>query len=135
MQDRPTKRELLDAVARFLADEIVPAMSGRRQFLARVSIHALELVSRELDGEERRFAREWRGLDAILGPEPAPEGRAALQAAIRRRTDALCARIRAGDLDRPGGARRALLEHLRESVREKLEVSDPRLLERESEGV
>src|SRR5262245_3845338 len=130
MQDRPTSGELLDAVRRFLEEEVIPQTSGRRQFLARVSVHALGLVGRELECEDRHAAREWRGLDDLLGPVSMPASRQEVRAALDRRNRELCERIRRGDLDEGGGSRRRLLDHLWQTVREKLEVSDPRLLAR-----
>ncbi|MEW6270280.1 MAG: DUF6285 domain-containing protein [Thermodesulfobacteriota bacterium] len=124
MQDRPTIDELLEAVRRFLADEVVPATDGRRQFLARVAANALDLVRRELATEAAHAEREWRGLDALLGPEPMPRERAELAAAVRRRNQALCKRIRAGAYDAGSSERAALLAHVRATVHDKLEVTN-----------
>src|SRR5262245_27089996 len=130
MQDRPTRAELLDAVRRYLEEEVIPETTGRRQFLARVSVHALGLVTRELECEDRHAAREWRDLDGLLGPAQMPASRSEVRAALDRRNEELCGRIRRGELDDDGPSRDRLLHHLRETVREKLEVSDPRLLAR-----
>jgi hypothetical protein len=129
MQDRPTIDELLRAVQQFLADEIVPATDGRRQFLARVAANALGLARRELASEGRHAESEWKGLDALLGEEPVPRDRAELAAAVARRNEALCARIRAGAFDADGPERGALLAHVRATVRDKLEVTNQAYLE------
>lgn len=129
MQDRPTVYELLRSVERFLRDEVVPATEGRRQFLARVAANAVGLVERELASEAAHAEREWSGLDALLGPAPMPREREALASAVRGRNEALCARIRAGELDVDGAARRALLAHVRCTVRDKLEVTNRAYLE------
>jgi len=129
MQDRPTVYELLRSVQRFLSDEIVPATEGRRQFLARVAANAIGLVERELEGEDAHARREWAGLDALLAPVAMPGERSALASAVRARNDALCARIRAGDYDDPSPARAALLEHVRQTVHDKLEVTNRAYLE------
>ena len=131
MQDRPTSAELLAAVRRFLEEDVIPHTSGRRQFLARVSVHALGLLDRELRNEERHLAREWSGLDEVLSPAAMPAAREAARAALEARNRELCERIRRGDHDADGPARRRLLAHLRQTVREKLEVSDPGLLSRD----
>ena len=55
MQDRPTVHELLDALGRFLDEEIVPATDGRRQFLARVAANVARMVDRELAAEETQL--------------------------------------------------------------------------------
>lgn len=129
MQDRPTIYELLRSVERFLRDDVVPATEGRRQFLARVAANAIGLVERELQGEAEHAAREWTGLDALLGPEPMPGDRDGLAAAVRTRNEALCARIRAGELDLASAARAQLLEHVRAVLRDKLLVTNRAYLE------
>ncbi|HEY8516933.1 MAG TPA: DUF6285 domain-containing protein [Candidatus Binatia bacterium] len=129
MQDRPTIDELLSAVRRFLADEVVPATEGRLQFLARVAANAVDLVRRELASETAHAEREWRGLDGLLGAEPMPRGRDELAAAVRRRNEALCEKIRAGAYDADGPERTALLAHLRTVVHDKLEVTNRAYLE------
>jgi hypothetical protein len=129
MQDRPTIYELLGSIERFLRDEIVPATEGRRQFLARVAANAIGLVERELKGESEHAAREWTGLDGLLGAEPMPGDRDALAAAVRARNDALCARIRGGAFDAASAARTELLGHVRTTVRDKLLVTNRAYLE------
>jgi len=129
MQDRPTVYELLRSVERFLRDEVVPATEGRRQFLARVAANAVGLVERELASESVHAEREWAGLDALLGATPMPRERDALAAAVRSRNDGLCARIRSGDFDADAPERSALLEHVRRTVRDKLEVTNRAYLE------
>lgn len=129
MQDRPTIHELLRSVERFLRDDVVPATEGRRQFLARVAANAIGLVERELQGEAEHAAREWSGLDGLLGAEPMPAGRDALAAAVRARNDALCARIRAGAYDAASPDRTRLLAHVRATVRDKLLVTNRAYLE------
>lgn len=124
MQDRPTRHELLDALQRFLDEEIVPHAEGRRQFLARVAANLLRTIDRELALEEEQLEREWLGLDGLLGAEPRPSGPAATREALRRRNEALCARIRAGEAD-AGPARERYLAHVRAVVRDKLRVTNP----------
>src|SRR6266540_2615967 len=122
MQDRPTYDELLAAVEAFLDAEIVPNLEGARGFHTRVAANALRTVRREL-------AAEWAGLDVLLGRVEAPGGRAALRDAIRGRNAELCARTRRGGAD-SGPFAEQVREHVRRTVRDKLSVSDPGLLER-----
>jgi len=128
MQDRPTVDELLEAVRGFLETDIVPATDGRRQFLARVAANTLAIVQRELRAEEEHLTREWEGLQALLGPEETPAGREALRAAVRRRTEALCARIRAGEADH-GPWAEAVFAHAHATVHDKLSVTNPGYLD------
>lgn len=129
MQDRPTYDELLAAVEAFLDAEIVPNLEGARGFHARVAANALRTVRRELAAEDKHLAAEWAGLDVLLGRVEAPGGRAALRDAIRGRNAELCARTRRGGAD-SGPFAEQVREHVRRTVRDKLSVSDPGLLER-----
>jgi len=128
MQDRPTHDELLAAVEHFLDAEIVPNVPGSRGFHARVAANAIRIVRRELSSEEELLAAEWSGLDAVLGPAERPAGREQLRTALHERNEALCALIRGGDSD--DEAARQVFDHVRRTVRDKLTVSDPPLLER-----
>ncbi|HEY5624893.1 MAG TPA: DUF6285 domain-containing protein [Dehalococcoidia bacterium] len=129
MQDRPTYDELLAAVEHFLDAEIVPNVPGSRGFHARVAANAIRIVRRELAGEEEQLAGEWSGLDAILGAAERPAGRAELRSALSERNEALCALIRDGGADDDETARQ-VFEHVQRTVRDKIAVSDPALLER-----
>jgi hypothetical protein len=130
MQDKPSAEQLLDGVRRFLEEEIVPTTTGRRQFLARVSVNVMRIVERELASEDRHTQREWVGLDRILGESGTlPSARTERGAAIRTRVEDLCERIRAGEFDEGCPAREPLLAHLRATVRDKIEVTNAAYLE------
>ncbi len=129
MQDRPTAREILDAVTQFLSDEVVPHLTDSRQFYCRVAANALRSVIRELAGEESQLTAEWQRLNSLLPQEVQPVTRVALKQAIQQRTEELCRRIRNGDAD-AGPYRAQVLAHVRESVREKLLVNNPSWIQR-----
>lgn len=119
MQDRPTHDELLAAVERFLRDDVMPNIAGARAFHARVAANTIGIVRRELEMEDGQLAREWAGLNTLLGPAALPATRAALRDAIARRNAELCDRIRAGD------ASDAVVAHVTQTVRDKLLVTNP----------
>lgn len=127
MQDRPTYTELLDAVRRFLENDVVPALDGTKQFHARVAANVLSIVGREHELEARHIAAEWQRLDSLLGEELLPTELAKAKAALAERTERLSARIRSGDADN-GPFRRAVLDHARRTVLEKLAIDNPKLL-------
>lgn len=129
MQDRPTMHELLEAVTQFLDDEVVPNLTGSRQFYSRVAANVLRTVLRELDAEETQLTAEWERLNGLLPQETRPPTQVELKRAIRRRTEELCLRIRKGDAD-VGLYREQVFVHVRESVREKLLVSNPGWIQR-----
>ncbi len=119
MQDRPTHDELLAAVERFLREEVMPNITGARSFHARVAANAIGIVRRELAHEDEQLAREWQGLDALLGAVERPGSRAALRDALAARNAELCDRIRAGD------SSDAVVAHVTQTVRDKLLVTNP----------
>jgi hypothetical protein len=133
MQDRPTAAQLLDAVRGFLEADIIPALQGRKQFHARVAANVLAIVERELALERKHLEAEWGRLDALLGPAEMPERIDALHVALLARTEVLCEQIRSGDADTPE-RHRAVLDHVRETVREKLAIAKPELLATGSDG-
>ena len=128
MQDRPSVRELLDAVRAFLEEDVVPALEGPRQFHARVAANVLAIVGRELAGEEASLLAEWQRLARLTGGASEPPPRLeALRAAVRDGTAALAERIRRGDAD-AGPFRDAVRAHVRATVEDKLRVANPRFV-------
>ena len=69
MQDEPTPEELIKAVADFLRNDIAPVISGHNAFKLRVSINALDLVTRQLAREQGSDAAELTRLSRLLGKE------------------------------------------------------------------
>jgi aminoglycoside phosphotransferase (APT) family kinase protein len=112
LHDRPTTRELLDAARGALGDDVLPHLSGRAAFQARVTLRALGIVERQLAlgaAHERLHSTTLAELGA--------------------RDDAeLAESIRSGRL---AGHEQQLHEALREIVRAKLEVANPRYLTQE----
>jgi Domain of unknown function (DUF6285) len=112
MQDEPTPTELIKAVADFLRDEIAPGISGHNAFKLRVSINALDLVTRQLalvlDSDTAETAR----LTQLLG----------VQGTLGELNRALAERIAEGeaDLQTPG-----LADHLWQTTLDKLAVDQP----------
>lgn len=127
MQDRPGVDELLEAVAGFLQDDVMPNTSGRLSFHARVAGNVIQMLRRELALEEVHLAREWEGLDAVVGPQPRPASLVETRTALIGRNEDLAQRIRGGEADEPA-FRKKLLAHLRTMMHDKLEVSNPGLL-------
>lgn len=94
-----------------------------------MAANAIRTVRRELAAEDEQLAEEWAGLDALLGSAERPSGRAALREALADWNEELCERIRRGEAD-DGEWGERVREHVRRTVRDKLRVSDPGLLER-----
>jgi len=126
MQDRPTVDELLEAVAGFLHEDVMVHTDGRLSFYARVAGNVVQMLRRELSTAERHNAAEWERLDRLLGVQPMPSSLAAVGGMIGERNRDLAERIGAGEAD-CGEWRGEVLAHLRKTIHEKLEVSNPAL--------
>jgi hypothetical protein len=112
MQDEPTPEELIKAVADFLRNDIAPMISGHNAFKLRVSINALDLVTRQLALESRSDAAEVSRLSQLLGK----------QGSLGELNRVLADRIAKNevDLQTPG-----LADHLWQTTMDKLAVDQP----------
>ncbi|QWG20033.1 hypothetical protein KMZ68_09515 [Bradyrhizobium sediminis] len=112
MQDEPTPEELVKAVADFLRNDISPLISGHNAFKLRVSINALDLVTRQLELEAGSDTAELARLSQLLGQ----------QGLLGELNRMLADRIASGeaDLQTPG-----LAEHLWQTTMDKLAVDQP----------
>jgi hypothetical protein len=112
MQDEPTPTELIKAVADFLRNEIAPEISGHHAFKLRVSINALDLVTRQLALAQASDGAEAPRLSELLN----------MQGSLGELNRALAERIAGGevDLQTPG-----LAEHLWQTTMDKLAVDQP----------
>ncbi len=108
LHGRPTAAELLDAVIGYLRDDFMPRAEGPDRHQARIAVHALEMVAREMD----------------LGPGQARRHEERL-AALGFDSDAELARaIRSGELSDTPELRRALTD----DTADRLRVANPRWL-------
>jgi Domain of unknown function (DUF6285) len=112
MQDEPTPEELIKAVADFLRSDIAPLVSGHSAFKLRVSINALDLVTRQLALQQAGDAAEAARLTKLLG----------MQGTLGELNRALAERIAKGEagLQTPG-----LAGHLWQTTMDKLAVDQP----------
>ena len=112
MQDEPTPVELVKAVADFLRNDIAPVISGHNAFKLRVSINALDLVTRQLNLQQGGEAAELARLSQLL----------AMQGSLGDLNRALADRIAKGEVDlrTPG-----LADHLWQTTMDKLAVDQP----------
>jgi hypothetical protein len=112
MQDEPTPEELIKAVADFLRAEIAPQIWGHLAFKLRVSINALDLVTRQFALQKDGDAAEAARLTELLGQ----------QGTLGELNRVLAERIANGeaDLQTPG-----LADHLWQTTLAKLAVDQP----------
>jgi hypothetical protein len=108
--DRPSARELIEAVREYLERDVMTTTEGRVRFHARVAINVLAMVDRELAEGPAMVAEHRRRLDELGFADDAELARA----------------IRAGEVDdRWEDVFRAVFE----SVVEKVRVANPDYLE------
>ena len=108
--DRPTATELLESVREWIERDLAPNLEGRLAFHARVAQNILDMVSREIDTADAASVAQdvaWRSLGVGSNEE-------------------LSTRINAGDFD---DSLPFLIGTLREVVRHKVQVANPRHLE------
>jgi Domain of unknown function (DUF6285) len=123
MQDEPTPEELIKAVADFLRNDIAPQITGHQAFKLRVSINALDLVTRQLELEQGSNAAEAARLSQILGS----------QGSLAELNRTLAERIAKGEIDLQTPE---VAEHLWQTTMDKLAVDQPNYAayKRELEG-
>jgi len=117
--NRPSKEEILKAVADYLKDGLAPSLKGRQRFQALIAASLLEIVLREVTLDPRAFF-DPAELGRLLGPEEA-----ARAGSLEEKEALLCDRIRAGEFD-GGPARRQLLAYLGGETRYKIKVDNPK---------
>jgi hypothetical protein len=106
LHGRPTAVELVDAVAALLRDVLPEHLEGALRHQVRIAVHALEMVSRELE----------------LGPVQARAHRTRLAALGAPDDRALADAIRAGEIDTGDPI---LHRALRADTRDRLLVANP----------
>ena len=112
MQDQPSPREILFAIAAFLRDTVIPNSDPHTAFQARVAANAVDLVHRQLELGTAGEAAEMKRLQALLGHTGTL---AELNTAL---ADALASGAKG--LLTPG-----VSDHLRATTLEKLQVDQP----------
>lgn len=127
MQDHPTSLELIRAVAQFLHAELAPTLQDpRMKFRALVAANVLQIVARETEMRDMQLRAERARLNELLNKDAASEN---VTDDVERMTRALAQKIRAGEAD-AGAFHDAVCAHVEQTVIEKLQVANPKYLER-----
>jgi len=113
MQDKPTPDQLLQAVAQFLRERVMPQLDTQTAFHTRVSANVLDIVARQWQIAPPAQVQEISRLHALLDSE----------GSLDELNEQLCERIASGELttSTPG-----LVEHLWQITLDKLAVDQPR---------
>lgn len=131
MYDRPTVAELLDAVRKYLGEQIIPVVKDDRKlnYQTHIAINVLRIIERQMSTGMGQVRDEWLRLNHVQGAtNPSPTDSAEALTALTERNRKLCQEISAGRYDYMP-QRAALYEHLLATVRVQLEVANPDFLE------
>ena len=113
MQDRPSARDLLDAVAEYLFAELRPEVPREQRFKVLVAANVCAVVAREIRAGEEPDRRDLALFNELLGEELDD---------VRAAAAELSRKLRAGELD---DRLDELAPRLEEHVRRKLEIARP----------
>lgn len=141
MRDRPSKADLLRAVASFLDSEIRGALAADPRAIPRdpsalafrvlIASHLTSLVAAETEAERGLDARELTGLLRLLPAVPVSEGQDAAsdpRQVHRALNAALAERIRARALS--AEERAEVMAHVMSTLRDELRVTNPKFSQR-----
>jgi hypothetical protein len=128
--DKPDAKELLEALAAFLANDVVPELRGRKRFHALVSANIARILAREAELGPGIQEREIQRLMVLLGRSRDESGRATAAERDRLETELaqeLIRRIEAGEADEGAWAEQ-VFAYLKETVADKLRIDNPKML-------
>lgn len=129
MIDRPDKATLLDALARFLMEDVRPVVADPAvSYRLLIAANLASTMAREVRTDDERDDEELARLQALL-PGVVPKGatstrRGERRAAIADLNQVLVGRLRDGTL--PDDRRKAAEEHVRRTLLAELSVLSPR---------
>lgn len=138
MQDRPEAPDLLDAIADLMIKEVLPLVQKHGDdalaYKTLVSWNMLGVVARELRGGEDTLNHEIARMEALAELKDWAAARSAGESAPDASYQAKMASVRAGNAElarqireqKIGPDNTALWEHVRQTLKEKLAVSNPR---------
>ena len=113
LDERPTAAELVDAVAEFLTQRVLPTLEDPLAFHARVAVNALGIVQRELAAGVEVADAELARLHVLTGLDDTD---------LATLNSALADRIRTGQLSTSD---EALRDHLIRSVLARMYIDSP----------
>lgn len=129
MQDHPTVKELLMGIYEFLQTDIVPALEDPQRFHVRVAANLLKIIEREIQLESDLVAEEGSRLRRLLDKGSSADTPDNTTYQISKLNEELCELIRAGEADQ-GPWRTDVLNHVRQTLIEKLKIANPGMIDR-----
>jgi hypothetical protein len=130
MQDRPAIKELIKGIYTFLETDLVPVLHEPLKFHTRVAANLLKIIERELELEPRHLLKEAERLNRLLAKAPTSRhSTEELRTEIPKLNEELCIRIGEGEADY-GPWRRKVINHIKQTLIEELEIANPPMIER-----
>ena len=129
MNNLPEGADLLAIARETLLSELRPLLDEQGRYTVAMIANAMAIARRTAEAGEEPARAALARLDALSGRARRELHGDALHEALHTHGRQLAADIRAGRYDADDERRRALLEHLRESVAAKLRISNPKSLE------
>ncbi len=111
--DRPTLKELVEAVREFLEKKVSPAVDKSTAFHTRVAVNVLKIVERELELGPDLEDQERDRLRRLLNQE----------GTLKELTAELCQRLREGDIDYNDPT---MIDHLKKTAMGRLSIDNPK---------
>jgi aminoglycoside phosphotransferase (APT) family kinase protein len=118
LHDRPTAVELLEAARGALGDDVLPQLTGRPAFQARVVLRALGIVRRELEHAEGHRALHEAALASVGCADERELAKAIRDGALEERHEQVFAAVRATVRAKLEVANRAYLSQTEQAARE-----------------
>jgi uncharacterized protein DUF6285 len=128
MNNLPGGADLLSIARDTLLSELLPLASGDARYALLMVANAIAIASREAEAGDAPARSALTRLEKLYGET---RSGAALEPALAELERRLAHDIRAGVFDTHDDRQRALLAHLRESVLERLRISNPKSLKSE----
>jgi len=124
----PEGSELLLIARKTLLDDLAPLVGDKAKYTLAMIANAMAIAAREAEAGEAPALAALARFDRIYGIETRELHGEALRRAIAVQDLRLAEDIRGGHFDAPDEKRRAVFEHLRETVTARLRISNPKSL-------
>jgi hypothetical protein len=128
MINLPEGSELLLIARKTLLDELAPLLREDAKYTVAMIANAMAIATREAEAGEAPALAALARFERIYGSEPRELHGEALRRALVVQGQRLAEDIRSGCFDADDEKRRAVFEHLRESVIARLRISNPKSL-------
>ena len=123
MNNLPGGADLLSIARDTLLSELLPLANGDARYALLMVANAMAIAAREAEAGDAAARSALARLEKLYGETPSGD---ALESRLSEYERRLAQDIRAGVFDAHDDRQRALLTHLRESVVERLRISNPK---------